>query len=161
MLGGLFVYCIWPLSDEYDQIIPTQSRWVLGVKLLVNYVFFQTWIFMLLTNIWFECFRTFNHPCPSFRLLVVTSSRSVRDLAPVLASTSPWWWWNPSWWRCCPSTLCVLTKAWPWTASIRPITSPSSLWSISRRPSSSAWHSYPDREEAGRHSETYTLNLYL
>jgi len=87
-------------------------------------------------------------PSPS-RLLVVTSSRSARALAPAWVSTSPWWWWSPSWWRCCPSSPWAPMRVWPWTASPRPTTCPSSPWSCSRRPEGSAWPSCPGSEGAG------------
>lgn len=74
-------------------------------------------------------FYFFSHrsSCSASRFLGATFSRSVQALARALASTSLCWWWNPFWWHCCLSTLFVLTRARPWTASHKPTTFPSSL----------------------------------
>lgn len=95
----------------------------------------------------------FSSELSSVRLLAVSFSRLVQAPAPAPVSTSPWSWWNPSWWRCSPGTLFASTRAWPWTASHRPTTSPSSLSNINRRPNIWAWDSYRDREAAVKHSE--------
>ncbi len=148
---------IW--SNQANIVLLKYTRWV---KFLVNnsqVVFSSSHIYFLLhINIYIPLSSDpYPSPLSSLRLLAVTSSHSVQGLGPASVSTSPWWWWNPSWQHCFPSTLYAPMGAWPWTASHRPTTSPSSLWSISRRPIISAWDSYRDREAAGKHSETLTF----
>lgn len=106
------------------------------------------------------CLKSLSSLSP-FRLLAVIFSHSVQALGPVSASTSPWWWWNPSWSHCSPSTPFAFTRAWLWTASSRPTTCLSSLWSIRSRTNSSAWDSYRDREVAGRWSEAQTFAFFF